>query len=149
VDLGLFVYGTLRPGGTNHAWLRRTHPEGLALAWTPGRLFALPEGYPALVPTDAPPAPPPGRGWVEGVYVGYETPEELLAALEDLDALEGVEEGLFDRDIRPIGTGSWDLPPLPPPLSRRRSPPKIHRSPIGPRSVRTRSICGLGRVKTT
>lgn len=102
MDLGLFVYGTLRPGGSNHAWLRRTHPEGLALAWASGRLFALPEGYPALVPTDAPSDPPPGKGWVEGVYVGYENPGDLLAALADLDALEGVEEGLFDREIRPI-----------------------------------------------
>ena len=44
---GLFVYGTLREGGSSHAWLMRTHPEGLTRAWVAGRLFHLPAGYPA------------------------------------------------------------------------------------------------------
>lgn len=99
---GLFVYGTLREGGPHHAWLQRTHPEGLTRAWAPGRLFHLPEGFPALVPGPEPPAPPPGPGWVVGDFVGYEDPAELEAALADLDALEGVEEDRFSRVLLPV-----------------------------------------------
>ena len=99
---GLFVYGALRGGGSRHAWLLRTHPEGLTRAWVPGRLFHLPEGFPALVPGPEPPAPPPGPGWVVGDFVGYEDPADLEAALADLDALEGVEEDRFSREILPV-----------------------------------------------
>lgn len=99
---GLFVYGTLREGGSDHAWLLRTHPEGLTLAWVPGRLFQLPQGCPALVPIPEPPCPPPGPGWVSGDFVGYGDPRELAAALADLDALEGVEEGWFSRGLLPV-----------------------------------------------
>ncbi|WP_306590753.1 gamma-glutamylcyclotransferase [Geothrix sp. 21YS21S-4] len=99
---GLFVYGTLREGGSNHAWLRRTGPEGLTRAWVAGRLFHLPTGYPALVATAEPPMPPPAAGWVKGEFVGYEDEADLEAALADLDPLEGVEEGLFTREIRPV-----------------------------------------------
>lgn len=99
---GLFVYGTLREGGSNHGWLMRTHPEGLTRAWVPGRLFQLPAGYPALVPGPEPLKPPPGPGWVRGDFVGYEDALDLESALSDLDPLEGVEEGLFSREILPV-----------------------------------------------
>jgi gamma-glutamylcyclotransferase (GGCT)/AIG2-like uncharacterized protein YtfP len=95
---GLFVYGSLRTGGSRHSWLRRTNPEGFCLAWAPGRLFHLPEGgYPAMVPTPEPEAPPPGPGWVAGEFAGYENEDDLQRATEDLDSVEGVEEGLFER----------------------------------------------------
>jgi gamma-glutamylcyclotransferase (GGCT)/AIG2-like uncharacterized protein YtfP len=99
---GLFVYGTLREGGANHAWLMRTQPEGLTRAWVAGRLFHLPAGYPALVPGVEPPDPPPGPGWVRGDFVGYEDEADLESALADLDPLEGVEEGLFTREVLPV-----------------------------------------------
>lgn len=99
---GLFVYGSLREGGSRHAWLRRTHPEGLTRAWVPGRLFHLPEGFPALVPGPEPVTQPPNPGWVVGDFVGYEDPADLEAALADLDALEGVEEDRFDRVLLPV-----------------------------------------------
>ncbi len=99
---GLFVYGTLREGGSNHAWLLRTQPEGLTRARVSGRLFRLPAGYPALVPGPEPEAPPPCPGWVFGDFVGYEDEAELESALADLDPLEGVEEGLFSREILPV-----------------------------------------------
>ena len=99
---GLFVYGTLREGGSNHAWLMRTHPEGVTGAWVPGRLFHLPAGHPALVPGFTPEVAPPGPGWVRGDFVGYEDEGELGSALADLDSLEGVEEGLFTREILPV-----------------------------------------------
>lgn len=100
---GLFVYGALREGGSNHAWLMRTHPEGLTRAWVSGRLFHLPQGgFPALVPGLDPATPPPGSGWVTGTFVGYEDSADLEAALADLDPLEGVEEGVFTREILPV-----------------------------------------------
>ena len=99
---GLFVYGTLREGGSNHAWLLCTHPEGLTRAWVAGRLFHLPAGYPALVPDMEPGAPPPDPGWVRGDFVGYEDGADLEAALADLDPLEGVQEGLFTREVLPV-----------------------------------------------
>ena len=94
---GLFVYGSLREGGSRHSWLQRTHPEGLCRAWTPGRLFQLPNGDAALVATAEPEAAPPGPGWITGEFVGYEDEEQLESALSDLDPLEGVEEELYLR----------------------------------------------------
>ncbi len=99
---GLFVYGTLREGGTNHAWLLRTHPEGLTTAWVTGRLFHLAAGYPALVPGPEPTTPAPGPGWIRGDFVGYEDEACLESALADLDPLEGVEEGRFTRELLPV-----------------------------------------------
>jgi len=99
---GLFVYGTLREGGSNHAWLMRTQPEGITGAWVAGRLFHLAAGYPALVPGPEPDTPAPGPGWVRGEFVGYDDERDLDSALADLDPLEGVEEGLFTREILPV-----------------------------------------------
>ncbi len=99
---GLFVYGSLREGGARHAWLLRTHPQGMTRAWAPGRLFHLPEGFPVLVPQPEPAAAPPGPGWLTGAFVGYEDEADLAQALEDLDALEGVAEDLFSRALLPV-----------------------------------------------
>ncbi|MGH7866254.1 MAG: gamma-glutamylcyclotransferase family protein [Candidatus Dormibacteraceae bacterium] len=100
---GLFVYGPLREGGAQHAWLKRTGFEGLCGAWTPGRLFHLGElGTPALVPGAIPEALPPGPGWVFGEFVGYDEAEELEAAVENLDALEGTDEERTERRLLPV-----------------------------------------------
>lgn len=106
---GLFVYGPLREGGSRHAWLQRTHPEGLTQAWVAGRLFHLPAGFPALVTVPEPATPPPGPGWVRGDFVGYEDEADLESALTDLDSLEGVEEDLFTREILPVTLASGHL----------------------------------------
>ncbi len=99
---GLFVYGSLREGGSRHGWLQRTHPEGLCRAWTPGRLFRLPDGDAALVPGAEPEEPPPGPGWVVGDFVGYDDEGALDSAVADLDPLEGVEEDLYLRRAVPL-----------------------------------------------
>lgn len=100
---GLFIYGTLREGGANHAWLQRTHPTGSCRAWLPGRLFLLPNAtFPAMVEDAEPLSPPPGRGWVTGEFIGYEDEEDLTSALADLDQLEEVEQGMFFRKILPV-----------------------------------------------
>ena len=91
---GLFIYGPLREGGAQHAWLKRTGFEGLCAASTPGRLFHLAElNMPALVPGAIPEALPPGPGWVAGEFVGYEDAEDLEAAVENLDGLEYENHG--------------------------------------------------------
>ena len=100
---GLFVYGTLRSGGQNHAWVLRTHPEGLTRAYVSGRLFhLLGAGFPALVPTPEPAAPPPGPGWVTGEFIGYGDELDLESAATDLDALEDVDGDLFERRLLPV-----------------------------------------------
>ncbi len=100
---GIFIYGTLREGGRNHAWLTRTNPEGTTAAFAPGRLFHLPSaGFPAMVAQDEPEQPPPGPGWVVGDFVGYEDEEALENAVADLDPLEDVEGGLFSRITVPV-----------------------------------------------
>lgn len=100
---GIFLYGTLREGGRDHAWLLRTSPEGLTRAYAPGRLFHLPTaGFPAMVAGEAPALAPPGPGWVVGEFAGYEDEGALEGALQDLDALEDVEGGRFERVVLPI-----------------------------------------------
>jgi gamma-glutamylcyclotransferase (GGCT)/AIG2-like uncharacterized protein YtfP len=97
---GLFVYGTLRSGGRNHGWIRRTLPEGSTLAYCPGRLFQLPgQGYPAMVPAPEPQPGPPGPGWIVGEFIGYEDDQALENAVQDLDPLEDVDGGLFQRRL--------------------------------------------------
>jgi len=99
---GLFVYGSLREGGHAHGWIQRTDPEGFTLAHAPGRLFHLPSaGYPAMGPIQPEPAFP-GPGWVAGEFYGYEDETALEGALQDLDQLEDVEGGLFERLILPV-----------------------------------------------
>jgi gamma-glutamylcyclotransferase (GGCT)/AIG2-like uncharacterized protein YtfP len=99
---GLFVYGSLRAGGHGHGWIQRTGPVGSTPARTPGRLFHLPPvGYPAMVPSPSEPVFP-GPGWVTGEFIGYDDESALHDALQDLDQLEDVEGGLFERRILPV-----------------------------------------------
>ena len=103
---GLFVYGSLRTGGLNHAWIKRTDPVGITPATCPGRLFHLPAaGHPVLVPTPSEPAFP-GPGWVTGEFIGYDDEAALDNALQDLDQLEDVEGGQFERRLLPVRLAS-------------------------------------------
>jgi gamma-glutamylcyclotransferase (GGCT)/AIG2-like uncharacterized protein YtfP len=106
---GIFVYGPLRTGGKQHAWLDRTGPQGFCRAWVAGRLFHLPLGnFPALVAGIEPGTTPPGPGWVMGEFFGYAEEAELDAAMADLDQLQDVEGGLFVRRTLPVILDSGD-----------------------------------------
>ncbi len=78
----LFTYGTLRSGGGAADLLEGCEPVGTATV--AGTLYTVDDVYPALVLS--------GPGRVEGEV--WRCP---AAALERLDAYEGVAEGLFRR----------------------------------------------------
>lgn len=94
-DLPLFVYGTLMSGGSAEAMVgrRRRGP-----AWTRGRLFHLPAGYPALDPT--------GSGRVFGEWVDPVPAARLVL----LDQYEGVDEELFERVVVDVSTDAATFP---------------------------------------
>lgn len=81
----VFVYGTLMRGGSNHAFLSGQRFVAAARAPAGYTLFAL-EGYPGMVRTAADRAGVRGELW---------TVDD--ACLRELDALEGVAEGLYER----------------------------------------------------
>jgi gamma-glutamylcyclotransferase (GGCT)/AIG2-like uncharacterized protein YtfP len=90
----LFVYGTLKRGGSNHRQLAGEIFIGEARTVAGYRLFAL-EGYPGMVPLAE------DREGVVG-EVWSVKPD----ALARLDRFEGVDEGLYRREPVPL------LPPF-------------------------------------
>lgn len=81
----VFVYGTLKRGGENHALLANQRFLGTARTTSGYRLYGL-DGYPGLLED------PQGPGEVSG-----EVWEVDASALRALDELEGVDEGLYVR----------------------------------------------------
>lgn len=86
----IFVYGTLKRGGSNHHFLASQKFLGAAHTAPGFRLYAL-GGYPGMV------AKPDDRDGVTGEVwsVGAD-------ALVRLDALEGLDEGLYRRELLPL-----------------------------------------------
>jgi gamma-glutamylcyclotransferase (GGCT)/AIG2-like uncharacterized protein YtfP len=84
----LFVYGTLMPGHLRWGVLE-PHAVGWRPAAAEGRLYDTGEGWPAAVFTS-------GDDLVKGWAVDLR-PEVAEVVLAHLDAVEGVEEGLFTR----------------------------------------------------
>ena len=74
----IFVYGTLKPGGSNYALARGVTYTAPAYLEGYELLHFDPEGYPAMVP---------GVGRVYGVVLTF---ADIEAALPALDALEGL-----------------------------------------------------------
>ena len=74
----IFVYGTLKPGGSNYALAQGVIYTAPAYVEGYDLLHFDPEGYPAIVP---------GGGRVYGVVLTF---EDITAALPALDALEGL-----------------------------------------------------------
>ncbi len=89
MNLPLFVYGTLMAGGEQGVLL-----AGLARrpASTTGKLFRMPQGYPALVPGTS--------GEIAGELV-----DDPGGRLGLLDRVEGVAEGLYQRAVLPVVVG--------------------------------------------
>lgn len=92
----LFVYGTLLPG---QKYFHRIAPmvAGQQAGRTRGRLFHLPEGYPAMVEAET--------GWVRGELLRFNGPMDKV--LEACDRIEGYQPdneaaSLFIRVIRSV-----------------------------------------------
>ena len=91
----VFVYGTLLEGASNHA---RFCSDALTIepAITTGRLYHLPQGYPAMIEAD--------DAQVHGEAITF---PDLPAKLSALDILEGYrpddpEHSLYLRRVRPV-----------------------------------------------
>lgn len=86
----IFVYGTLKRGGSNHLYLKGQAFVGEARTQPGFRLYAL-DGYPGMIPQ------PDDRDGVTG-EVWSVTPE----ALTHIDSLEGIDEGMYRREPIPL-----------------------------------------------
>jgi gamma-glutamylcyclotransferase (GGCT)/AIG2-like uncharacterized protein YtfP len=85
----LFVYGSLRRGEENHRWVEGY--RSVRAASVDGRLYALPEGYPALcldVSDD-----------VDRVFGELLCFDALAPRLSALDDFEGVVDGAADASL--------------------------------------------------
>lgn len=82
----LFVYGTLKRGGSNHGWMEEQRYLGPARTQPGVTLYSLGQ-YPGLV------SEPGDREGVEGEVWAVDA-----AALARLDEFEGVGEGLYARE---------------------------------------------------
>jgi gamma-glutamylaminecyclotransferase len=82
---GIFVYGTLKRGGSNHRFLAGQSLVGNARTLPEFRLFEL-NGYPGMVRVGS------GGRSIEGEI--WSVDADCVAAL---DELEGVGEGLYER----------------------------------------------------
>jgi gamma-glutamylcyclotransferase (GGCT)/AIG2-like uncharacterized protein YtfP len=94
----IFVYGTLKRGGSNHAQLAGQIYLGPASTAPGYTLYSLGE-YPGLV------ADPADRSGVNGELWAVDA-----ATLARLDAFEGVDEGLYARVPAPLSTWPENLP---------------------------------------
>lgn len=86
----VFVYGTLKRGGSNHHYLAAQKFVGEARTKPGFRLYEL-NGYPGMIAVAA------DREGVTGEVWSVDA-----SALQQLDALEGVDEGLYRRESVPL-----------------------------------------------
>ena len=120
----MFFYGTLKRGGSNHAYCRGGRMT--AEARVEGLLYELPEGYPALVVPEAmvlavgtgdplrdargadalhhPELPEPREPYVHGEIYTFDDPEERLRSLDELeDFTPGDPRSPYRRVLVPVG----------------------------------------------
>jgi len=88
----IFVYGTLKRGGSNHGFLIGQTFLGDARTMPGYQLYRL-NGYPGMI------ASPADAGHVTGEVWSIDA-----ATLNQLDELEGVAEGLYRREPVPLQT---------------------------------------------
>jgi gamma-glutamylaminecyclotransferase len=86
----VFVYGTLKRGGSNHAHLAGQEFVGVAKTKPSLALYLL-DGYPGMVPVD--------EGGESIVGEVWSVDDACLAKLDDL---EGLSEGLYRRGAIPL-----------------------------------------------
>ena len=86
----VFVYGTLKRGGSNHFLLAGQEFAGTARTLPGFALYDL-EGYPGMVADGAASEGISGEVWSVDP-----------ACLAELDRLEGIEEGLYRRERVPL-----------------------------------------------
>ncbi|MEM9807534.1 MAG: gamma-glutamylcyclotransferase family protein [Cyanobacteria bacterium P01_D01_bin.56] len=120
--IDVFVYGTLKPGGTYHQQYCAPYLQTSRPAQVRGRLYDLPAlGYPVMTP---------GEGWVQGFWFrlaaialpgldyleGYIPPEQKLSDANNDTEEEYIRQQttVFDLEDKPIGA-AWiyvmDAPP--------------------------------------
>jgi|SRR5947209_4770525 len=93
----LFVYGTLKRGGDLHYEITAQKLRFLGPAKIQGRLFRIAgETYPGAVSTDS-------EQYIKGEL--YELPE-AAEALKKIDAVEGCDEGLYERKLVNVWIGN-------------------------------------------
>jgi gamma-glutamylaminecyclotransferase len=88
----VFVYGTLKRGGSNHLYLAGQTFVGEARTVPGFTLFEL-NGYPGMVPEAAASEGVTGEVWAVEAN-----------ALARLDDLEGIAEGLYRREVVPLAS---------------------------------------------
>lgn len=95
----IFVYGTLKRGGSNHQYLEGQTYVGSAMTEPRFRLYDM-GGYPGMV-SDA----------EHGLAILGEVWDVDAACLQRLDILEGIEEGEYVRELMPLQP-PFDKPPV-------------------------------------
>lgn len=121
----VFVYGTLKRGGSNHRWMDGQRYLGPARTVAGHTLYSLGD-YPGLV------ADPADRAGVEGELWAVDA-----AALARLDAFEGVPEGLYARV--PLPLAEW-------PPTAALAPDADGRPPVAQTYVYLRDLAGRPRL---
>ena len=119
----MFFYGTLKRGGSNHAYCRGGRMT--AEAMVEGLLYDLPQGYPALVVPEAsvlavgtddplhdaragnaldlPGLPEPAKPAVHGELYTFDDPEDRLPSLDELeDFSPGDPSSPYRRVLVPV-----------------------------------------------
>lgn len=96
----VFVYGTLKRGGSNHRFLAGQHYLGEARTAPGYTLYSLGD-YPGMVRSADPAHTVTGEIWSVDA-----------ACLTQLDALEGVDEGLYTRELIPLATPPFATEPV-------------------------------------
>jgi gamma-glutamylcyclotransferase (GGCT)/AIG2-like uncharacterized protein YtfP len=87
----VFIYGTLKRGGINHGRLREHDIRFVRTGRIQAALYDLPgSDFPGALPANA------SNQFVKGELFELRNPQ---AALSKLDQFEGVDEGLFRREL--------------------------------------------------
>lgn len=94
----VFVYGTLKRGGSNHAFLAGQRYLGAARTAPGFTLYSLGD-YPGMVRAPGDTAGVTGELWMVDD-----------ACLDELDKLEGLDEGLYERTSLRLGPPFADEP---------------------------------------